>query len=105
MDELQTSLITLKSMIETLEGKIKNVDPNQYLELQKKQLETDANLRRRAGSTQESRGAGPQGHTRSRAGAQKGLIGKLQSDIDDLKTSASGEAVRKLQASKKPTLK
>jgi len=98
VDELQSSLITLKSMIETLEGKIKNVDPNQYLELQKKQLETDANLR----AEQEARKKveADLKAALDREQAQKGTIDKLQSDIDDLKTSASGEAVRKLREQK-----
>ncbi|MHC4841113.1 MAG: hypothetical protein ACYTDT_09190 [Planctomycetota bacterium] len=43
--ELQASIITLKTMIEALESKVKNVDPNETLEIQKDLITKEAELK------------------------------------------------------------
>lgn len=98
VDELQSALVTLKSMIETLEGKVKNVDPNQFLDLQKKQLETEANLR--AEQDARKKVEADLKAALDREQSQKGVIEKLQADLTELKASASGEAVKKLREQK-----
>ncbi len=98
VDELQSSLITLKSMIETLESKIKNVDPNQFLELQKKQLETESNLR--AEQDARKRLEADLKASLEREAAQKAVVDSLKGELADLKASTSGESVRKLRDDK-----
>lgn len=98
VDELQSALVTVKTMIETLEGKIKNVDPNQFLDLQKKQLETEANLR--AEQDARKKVEADLKAALDREAAQKAATAKLQSDLDELKASASGESIKRLREQK-----
>jgi peptidoglycan hydrolase CwlO-like protein len=45
VSDLETTINTLKGMIETLEGKVKSVDPNQVLDAQKELINKEADLR------------------------------------------------------------
>ncbi len=98
VDELQSSLLTLKTMIETLESKIKNVDPNQFLELQKKQLETESSLR--AEQDARKRLEADLKASQDREAAQKSLVEKVQGELAELKAGTSGEALKKLREQK-----
>lgn len=95
VDELQSALVALKAMIETLEGKVKNVDPNQVLDIQKKLLETEAALRAEQESHKKAQADLKAEQERSLLTADE--VSRLRAELAELKSSATVESNRKLR--------
>jgi len=95
VDDLQTALTNLKSMIETLESKVKNVDPNQVLDIQRKLLDAEAALR----AEQETRKRVESDLKAAQVEAEtnKNYLAELQKELSDLKSSPAAESNKKLR--------
>ncbi|MCC6573637.1 MAG: hypothetical protein IT462_07590 [Planctomycetes bacterium] len=87
--ELETSLVALKSMVETLEKTAKAVDPNQVLELNKQLLQAQADLRAEQLARQAAETRAVEAE-KARSDSQI-LLAAAQHELDELKAGkASG---------------